>query len=187
MTVNEDVLRHVWVRQNGTPNCGSCCMGSIVNYARKIRKDKTIAKLDNTAYIGLTVGGVHSLGSVAARLSQWLTAHHPGGAFRVVQVKVDGESAHWGGVLTMLSGGDSHRSKVVPNAAYFRGHPHRFLLREFSVAVVAGHFIIQTAPDDYWDPNDPGGALPTDRASIKNAYPVLGSRADALQIDVVPA
>jgi hypothetical protein len=55
----------------------------------------------------------------------------------------------------------------------------------FSVAVVAGHFIIQTAPDEYWDPNDPGDALPTNRATIKNAYPVLGSRADALQIDVV--
>jgi hypothetical protein len=51
--------------------------------------------------------------------------------------------------------------------------------------VVAGHFIIQTAPDEYWDPNDPGDALPTNRATIKNAYPVLGSRADALQIDVV--
>lgn len=187
MAIEREVFKKAWVQQNGAPNCGSCCMASIVNYARKIRKEKTMAKLDNTAYVGLTVSGVHSLGSVSARLAQWLTSTYPGGAFRVEQVKVDGESAHWGGVLNMLSGGDSHRQKIVPDAAYFRPHPHRFLLREFSVAVVAGHFIIQTGVDSFWDPNEPAWALPGDRNSIKNGYSLLGSRADALQIDVVPA
>jgi hypothetical protein len=185
MTIKENTFRNAWVHQGAKPNCGSCCMGSIVNYARAIRRDAAITQMDDNAYVGLTVGGVHSLGSVSSRLYQWLTAKYPG-AFRVVEVKVDGKSAHWGGALNAVTGGTSHRPKITPNATYF-SHPNRFLLREFSAMVVAGHYIIQTDVDEFWDPNRAEGLLPMDLNTTKSYHSVLSERADALQIDVLLA
>ena len=184
MAIKENTFRNAWVQQGTKPNCGSCCMASIINYARKIRNDAAIAKLDENAYIGLTVGGVHSLGSVSSRLSQWLTATYPA-AFNLLEVKVANKKAHWGGLLHESTGGTTHRPTITPDAAYFAQSNHRSLLREFSAMVVAGHFIIQTGADDFWDPNRDQGILPMDLAATKTYHTALSARADALQIDVI--
>ncbi len=183
MAIHQNTFMNAWVQQGARPNCGSCCMASIVNYAKAIRKDNAIAVMDEYAYVGLTIGGVHNLGSVSSRLYQWITNTYPA-AFTVTQVKVDNKKAHWGGLLNQTTGGDSHRPTVTPNAAYFAQHSHRFLLREFSAMVVAGHFIIQTGADDFWDPNRAVGLLPMDLATTKSYHTALYARADALQIDV---
>jgi hypothetical protein len=98
---------------------------------------------------------------------------------------VDSKKAHWGGVLNQLTGGSTHRPKIIPNATYF-AQPHRFLLREFSAMVVAGHYIIQTGDDEFWDPNRAEGLLPMDLANTKSYHTALSARADALQIEVIP-
>ena len=184
MTIKNNTLIRAWVQQGSKPNCGSCCIASIVNYARIVRNDVTIARMDEDAYVGLTVGGVHSLGSVSSRLFQWLTMTYPG-AFNVAEVKVANKKAHWGGLLNQSTGGGTHRPTINPDAAYFAQHNHRFLLREFSAMVVAGHFIIQTGADDFWDPNRAAGMLPMDLATTKSYHTALSARADALQIDVI--
>ena len=183
MTIKNNTLIRAWVQQGSKPNCGSCCIASIVNYARIVRNDVTIARMDEDAYVGLTVGGVHSLGSVSSRLFQWLTMTYPG-AFNVAEVKVANKKAHWGGLLNQSTGGGTHRPTINPDAAYF-AQPNRFLLREFSAMVVAGHFIIQTGVDDFWDPNRAAGMLPMDLADTKRHHTALSARADALQIDVI--
>ena len=160
-------------------------MASIVNYAKAIRNDPAIGVMNDSAYVGLTIGGVHNLGSVSSHLYQWITATYPV-AFTVTQVKVDNKMASWGGLLNQATGGASHRPPVIPNTAYFAQHNHRFLLREFSAMVVMGHFIIQTDQDDFWDPNVYSGFLPRDLAWHKNNHTALSARADALQIDVNP-
>src|SRR5262249_3990583 len=142
MAINQNTLTNEWVQQGTKPNCGSCCVGSIMNYARVIRNDHTIAVMDENAFVGLTLGDIHGLGSVSSRLHQWITTTYPA-QFTVAQVKVDTKKAHWGGLLNLATGGDSHRPLVdATDPTYFAGHNHRFLLREFSAWVVLGHFII---------------------------------------------
>jgi hypothetical protein len=182
MAINQDDLKAGWVKQVGS-NCGSCCVGSIINYAKRIRNDNAIAPMDANAYIGLTIGGVHSLGSVTFRLFRWLTQTYPA-AFYVTEVKVANKKAHWGGAENMLYGGTRHRPTITPDQAYFAQHNHRFLLREFSAEVVAGHFIIQTDANAFWDPNREQSDLPMNLANTKDYYRLLSERADALQIDV---
>jgi hypothetical protein len=86
MTIQENKFRNALVQQGARPNCGSCCMASIVNYAKDIRNDQNIVEMDEYAYVGLTVGGVQNLGSVSSRLFQWLTHTYPG-KFNVTEVK----------------------------------------------------------------------------------------------------
>src|SRR5215472_11618005 len=128
MAIKQNIFRNGWVVQGNKPNCGSCCIASIVNYAKAIRNDNTIAVMDEYAYVGLTIGGVHNLGSVSSRLYQWITITYPA-AFTVTQVKMDNKKAHWGGLLNLATGGDRHRPTVNPDVAYFAQHKHRFLLR----------------------------------------------------------
>lgn len=189
MTIDTDIFKQQWVRQGTQPNCGSCCVASIVNYAREkrggITGSGTPARMNNGRHIGLAVDGVCSLGSVSSKICSWIEGEYPNG-LRVTQVKVANRRAHWGGLVNKATDGASHREVVTPDRAYFDGHPDRFLLREFSAMVVAGHFIIQTGVDDFWDPNLRAGELPMNLDGIRRHHVALSERADALQIDVKP-
>jgi len=138
--------------------------------------------------VGLAVGGIHCLGSVSVGLYQYLTFTYPN-VFDVEEVEIENKMAHWGGALNRVRGGKSPRGSINPNTAYFSGHEHRFLLREFSAYVVLGHFIIQTDENHFWDPNRSADVLPLDLTTTKDNYHgrAISQRADALQIDVRPA
>ena len=191
MGFDEKIFRRAWVEQANKPNCGSCCVGSIVNYSNRKNKAGLVA-MDEDAYVGLLVGGVHNLGSVTSRLAQWARATYPGLFKNVTEVKVKGKSQHWGGAINskLLTGGTAHRPTITADANYFSLHTARFLLRECSAYAVAGHFIIQTDADEFWDPNRKEWELPLDLASIKAYYPwvkgvsALSMRADGCQFDV---
>lgn len=154
-----------------------------MNYAIAYRRnDAALQAMNTNDYVGLTIGGINFLGSTASRLYDWITGKYPN-AFTVSQVKVEKTKAHWGGAINWATGGERHRESIKPNPDYFKT-PHRFLLREFSVAYVAGHFVIQTDDDEFWDPKDPVKTLPKTMFQLMGDYPVISERADALQIDV---
>lgn len=185
--VNADTLRHNWVLQGPRPNCGSCCIASIVNYARAVRADGQMARMHNGYVIGLAVDGIPGLGSVSSQIREWLITNHPG-KFEIREVKVDNTRAHWGGLVNRATGGATGRPRVDPyDHDYWTPHPHRFLLREFSAKIVLGHFIIQTGIDDFWDPNFRHREGPASMVETRARHRMLSERADALQIDVLGA
>lgn len=181
MTIRTNTLGEQWVQQLGRPNCGSCCIASIVNYARAVRRDRGWEAMDANCYVGLAVGGVRCLGSVSSRIFQWIDNEHPN-LLEVAQVKVAGTRAHWGGLVNKATNGQTHRDPVHPRDPTYWATPHRFLLREFSAMVVAGHFLIQTGLNEFWDPNH--FAEPMTLEDAQRRHPALSERADALQIDV---
>lgn len=146
-----------------------------------------MARMHNAYIIGLAVDGFPGLGSVSSQIREWLITNHPG-KFEVEEVKVGGNRAHWGGLVNRATGGATSRPRVDPyDHDYWVQHPHRFLLREFSVKVVLGHFIVQTGVDDFWDPNFLHRDRPFSLAETRARHHMLSERADALRIDVLGA
>lgn len=144
--------------------------------------------MNNTQYVGLTISGIRDLGSVSSKLAQWLERTHQR-PFNVAQVKVEDTPAHWRGLTNRLTGGRRGRTEVNPNLPGYWTGEQRFLLREFSVSTVAGHFIIQTGVNQFWDPHQSAPNLPETLVVAQNRHQNqhrdLAERADALQIDVV--
>ncbi len=187
MAINQDDLKTAWVQQGTKPNCGSCCVASIFNYAIPLsRALRGRQPMHERQYIGLTINGVHNLGSLSAKIFGWFRGtQQRREAFAVRQVRVINRRSHWGGLSNAIAGGDRNRPYVAPGDPTYWLRRERFLLREFS-AGVSGHFIIQTGPSAFWNPHCTAQQVPTSRETLARLHPEFHDRSDALEIDVEP-
>jgi hypothetical protein len=192
MAINGLLLKSAWVHQDGKKNCGSCCVGSIINYANRTKGGKGAGNLmTNKDYTGLFMPGVHNFGSVTARLAQAVRESWPT-HIRVEEVLVNGHDRHWGGLVNsnFVSGGAATKPKITADATFF-ATTHRFLLRECSAYKIAGHFVIQTSPDAFWDPLEESRNLPMTLQELLQSFNWIGNtsalslRADACVFDII--